>query len=823
MVKICSLPWQHSIHLHIFSGHHCGYIFHSLHGNKLTYELLTSTEGAAAVIGTFTPVFSDEIEPFSLTRINNLFHSSKLATSFGYCLAMTMASQNETALENTTVNFIYGSPYRYEYRLDGGKTLILMGSISLVFAPILICTAMSAASEKETGIKEFLLVMGLGKITLFLETLTFLYCKAFICTCLLLIILVSELPDGTRLFVCCASLLLALAVVLTAMVCAAFVKTRNGAFKYGVVVYVVLVSIKTYAPNIFYRKGVNYLLHVSIFLVYERIIDCIRLSYVRGVDMFSTAMYHSSGIISLHQSFCILIVHILALVFMLLLLEYLPAKSLFAWLCKHVESKKLTQSRDEESSWHQTERRGSTEPDIIVDNVSKIWERTGELAVHEFSLKAYPGDVTVLLGHNGAGKSTTYAMICGTTPATRGTITVCGLRIDQNLNECRKKMGFCPQNNCIFFHLTVDDHLWFFFKLKGGEGDWQEEASDLCEKLKMENIRGRMAGKLSGGEKRKLCVAMAFIGGSRLVMLDEPTAGMDPQSRRNVEVLVEKEKTQRCLLLTTHYMDEAEAMGDFVYIMQLGHSICSGTPLFLKKKFASEYIFNIALDVKRKGNETFIIEKLVKSFVPDSKMSDVNGRQLCFKLPKEAQKSFGDLFQALEEKKQELFIDSFGVSITSLEDVFLKVGKLTEKSATTSSDPEPEENQDYTNSHLGCPWRFMQQIYYICLKKVLALFPTSFVFAVVLVYNTSDWLQSWSLQWPWVAGGVIVGSNTSQSNDSNSLVWLIPGYLNHREITMLSLICDTIFATGNFTGTSSVIVMLMFHMITLSEFWNLCE
>ncbi|EYC40205.1 hypothetical protein Y032_0625g804 [Ancylostoma ceylanicum] len=128
MVKICSLPWQHSIHLHIFSGHHCGYIFHSLHGNKLTYELLTSTEGAAAVIGTFTPVFSDEIEPFSLTRINNLFHSSKLATSFGYCLAMTMASQNETALENTTVNFIYGSPYRYEYRLDGGKTLILMGS-----------------------------------------------------------------------------------------------------------------------------------------------------------------------------------------------------------------------------------------------------------------------------------------------------------------------------------------------------------------------------------------------------------------------------------------------------------------------------------------------------------------------------------------------------------------------------------------------------------------------------------------------------------------------------------------------------------------------
>ncbi|EPB79816.1 ABC transporter, ATP-binding protein [Ancylostoma ceylanicum] len=390
-----------------------------------------------------------------------------------------------------------------------------------------------------------------------------------------------------------------------------------------------------------------------------------------------------------------------------------------------------TQSRDEESSWHQTERRGSTEPDIIVDNVSKIWERTGELAVHEFSLKAYPGDVTVLLGHNGAGKSTTYAMICGTTPATRGTITVCGLRIDQNLNECRKKMGFCPQNNCIFFHLTVDDHLWFFFKLKGGEGDWQEEASDLCEKLKMENIRGRMAGKLSGGEKRKLCVAMAFIGGSRLVMLDEPTAGMDPQSRRNVEVLVEKEKTQRCLLLTTHYMDEAEAMGDFVYIMQLGHSICSGTPLFLKKKFASEYIFNIALDVKRKGNETFIIEKLVKSFVPDSKMSDVNGRQLCFKLPKEAQKRMS--------------LEIYAADILHL---FEKISDVSLRRVKVAKFLIFDISKDKTLRR--------------SVDRALEKFPD----LQVLVYNTSDWLQSWSLQWPWVAGGVIVGSNTSQSNTS---------------------------------------------------------
>ncbi|KHJ95467.1 hypothetical protein OESDEN_04587 [Oesophagostomum dentatum] len=94
----------------------------------------------------------------------------------------------------------------------------------------------------------------------------------------------------------------------------------------------------------------------------------------------------------------------------------------------------------------------------------------------------------------------------------------------------------------------------------------------------------KKAGKLSGGEKRKLCVAMAFIGGNELVMLDEPTVGMDPQSRILVRKLIEEKKKTRAIVLTTHYLEEAEAMGDFLYIMQMGRCVCSGTPYFLKAK-----------------------------------------------------------------------------------------------------------------------------------------------------------------------------------------------------------------------------------------------
>ncbi|EPB79814.1 ABC transporter, ATP-binding protein [Ancylostoma ceylanicum] len=458
-------------------------------------------------------------------------------------LKNTSALGNTT---NTTINYVYAPFSRSENTLDGVKTLKRLSLIILAFGPFLLNTAMNVASEKETGMKEFLLVMGLDKVTLFAETLIFSYSKAFICTCLLLAPLLVELP---------------------------------------------------------------------------------------------------------------------------------------------------TESRDDEQSWHQKERRPSTEPDVIVDNV------------------------TVLLGHNGAGKSTTYAMICGTTRATNGSITICGLNIYENLHECRRKMGFCPQTNCIFLHLTVDDHLWFFYKLKEEEGDWRKDASDLCENLGMQHLLGRMAGELSGGEKRKLCVAIAFIGNNRLVMLDEPTAGMDPESRRTVELLVEKEKTNRCILLTTHYMDEAEMMGDFVYIMHMGHSVCSGTPLFLKKKL------------------------LVKSHVPGSELGDVNGRQLCFQLPKESQK---------------------------------EVGRLMDRDLDINSVPDLEENHEYSS-----PFTVPD----ISLRRVTAgkflVFDVSqdetrrklvegalqkFPRLQVLVYNDSDWMNSWPLQWPWVAGGVIIGNYTDQAD-----------------------------------------------------------
>ncbi|KAK6029464.1 ABC transporter, ATP-binding protein, partial [Ostertagia ostertagi] len=170
------------------------------------------------------------------------------------------------------------------------------------------------------------------------------------------------------------------------------------------------------------------------------------------------------------------------------------------------------------------------------------WEQDSNKLCLSLGMENFKTKVTVLLGHNGAGKTTTYSMICGSTTITSGSITILGQNLQENLSVCRSNMGFCPQHNCLFDHLTVVEHFWFFYTLKEGGGDWEQDSNKLCLSLGMENFKTKLASKLSGGEKRKLCLAMAFTGGSKILMLDEPTAGMDPQARKTVTEFITKKK-----------------------------------------------------------------------------------------------------------------------------------------------------------------------------------------------------------------------------------------------------------------------------------------
>uniref|UniRef100_A0A3B4B911 ABC transporter domain-containing protein n=1 Tax=Periophthalmus magnuspinnatus TaxID=409849 RepID=A0A3B4B911_9GOBI len=199
----------------------------------------------------------------------------------------------------------------------------------------------------------------------------------------------------------------------------------------------------------------------------------------------------------------------------------------------------------------------------------KVGNKTRK-AVRDLTLNMFEGQITVLLGHNGAGKTTTLSMLT-LFPPTSGRAYISGYDICQDMALIRQSLGLCPQHDVLFDDLTVKEHLLFYAQLKGYcKEKIPEEVDRIIHILKLENKERARAKTLSGGMKRKLSIGIALIGDSKVVMLDEPTSGMDPSARRSTWDLLQGEKRGRTILLTTHYMDEADLLGDRIAIMAGG-------------------------------------------------------------------------------------------------------------------------------------------------------------------------------------------------------------------------------------------------------------
>ena len=195
---------------------------------------------------------------------------------------------------------------------------------------------------------------------------------------------------------------------------------------------------------------------------------------------------------------------------------------------------------------------------IKIENINKSFKQLGVIkqAVKDLSLNIYEGQISVLLGANGAGKSTTISMITGLCEPNQGNITINNIDIVKNTKNARKYLGYCPQHNLLFDNLTVYEHLKFFSKLK--ENFNEKEIDQMLDIINLSDKKHALSKNLSGGMKRKLSVAIAFIGNSKIVILDEPSSGMDPQARHSTWSLLQKFKKENntTILLTTHFMDE---------------------------------------------------------------------------------------------------------------------------------------------------------------------------------------------------------------------------------------------------------------------------
>uniref|UniRef100_A0A8D1BU19 ABC transporter domain-containing protein n=1 Tax=Sus scrofa TaxID=9823 RepID=A0A8D1BU19_PIG len=297
-------------------------------------------------------------------------------------------------------------------------------------------------------------------------------------------------------------------------------------------------------------------------------------------------------------------------------------------------------------------------------------------------LDVYEGHITALLGHSGAGKTTLLNILSGLSVPTSGSVTIYNNKLSAvaDLENLSQLTGVCPQVNVQFGFLTVRENLRLFAQIKGIQPQGAEqEVQRVLRDLEMENIQDILAQNLSGGQKRKLTLGIAILGDPQVLLLDEPTAGSDPLSRHRVWNLLKERKSDRVILFSTQFMDEADLLADRKVFISNGRLRCAGSSLFLKKKWGIGYHLSLHL---KETCDPDSITSLVKQHIPEAKLAAQSEEKLVYILPLERTNRFPDLYRDLDRCSNQ-GIENYGVSMTTLNEVFLK---LEGKSAIDESD-----------------------------------------------------------------------------------------------------------------------------------------
>ncbi|CAE6968863.1 ABCA1 [Symbiodinium natans] len=232
---------------------------------------------------------------------------------------------------------------------------------------------------------------------------------------------------------------------------------------------------------------------------------------------------------------------------------------------------------------------------MSIRNMRKVF-KGGNVAVDGMDLDIRRGEIFALLGHNGAGKTTCMNCVVGLIPMTSGSASVNGYDVHTSIEDVRRQLSVCPQDNPLYDVFTVRQHLQFFASLRGVSEQLQgAKVMEVLVALGIPEKVDELCTSLSGGQKRRLWVATALLGETPLVFLDEPTSGMDPSSRRQLwQLLLKMRSTGRSIIFTTHYLEEADVLADRKAVLARGRVQASGTSRDLKLQFGLGYHLQIA-------------------------------------------------------------------------------------------------------------------------------------------------------------------------------------------------------------------------------------
>ncbi|CAL1368223.1 unnamed protein product [Linum trigynum] len=318
-------------------------------------------------------------------------------------------------------------------------------------------------------------------------------------------------------------------------------------------------------------------------------------------------------------------------------------------------------------------------------------------AIRGLSMNIAKDQLFCLLGPNGAGKTTAINCLTGIAPATSGDALIYGhsIRGSGGMSSIRKLMGVCPQFDILWDALSGEEHLHLFASIKGiPPPKIKEVAKELLDKVRLTNAAKVRSRSYSGGMKRRLSVAIALIGDPKLIILDEPTTGMDPISRRHVWDTILEAKQRSAIILTTHSMEEADVLSDRIGIMAKGRLRCIGTSIRLKSKFGAGFIANLSFvgnadhrqdEVEENGNA--IHQEAVKQFFRHHLAlapTEATKSFMTFVIPRDRETLLTNLFAELEERRAAFGIGDIQLGLSTLQEVFLRIAREAELETATA-------------------------------------------------------------------------------------------------------------------------------------------
>ncbi|XP_042688743.1 ATP-binding cassette sub-family A member 9-like [Centrocercus urophasianus] len=347
------------------------------------------------------------------------------------------------------------------------------------------------------------------------------------------------------------------------------------------------------------------------------------------------------------------------------------------------------------SYWLQQDSKCSTQPDPIpvpgcdtepmpegfegkeairLYNIRKIYERKGKRteALRGLSFSIYEGQITALLGLSGSGKTALLNVLSGFSKPSAGSAVIYNYKVSevQDMEGIQAVVGICPQLNLHFEALTVKENLRIFAHVKGIR--WKEveqEVQKVLVQLDLTDLQDVHADSLSGGQKRKLSLAIAILGDPQVLLLDEPMVGLDPCSRHHVWELLAERRAGRVTLICTQSVEEADACADRKAFLSNGRLQCVGSSLYLKRKWGIGYHLRMCINDQC---DPGLASSLVRQYIPNAVLKGRDRDELCYMLPLENTKSFPDLLGHLDNGLL-LGVVHYEVSRTTLADALLKL------------------------------------------------------------------------------------------------------------------------------------------------------